>query len=79
VWGGTAGDILLICVCGEAEYFLNWGWTALLRNSLSGKSVDAFASVSRAHAVIARSVNSEAIQTFHGILDCFAYARNDDS
>jgi hypothetical protein len=26
--GGTAGDIVLIWVSGEAEYFLKWDWTA---------------------------------------------------
>jgi hypothetical protein len=24
---GTAGDVLLICVGGEAEYFFKWDWT----------------------------------------------------
>src|SRR6266478_3725270 len=27
-WDETAGVLVLIWVCGEAEYFCKWGWTA---------------------------------------------------
>jgi hypothetical protein len=40
MWGGTAMDIDLIWVCGEAEYFCKWDWTA---NSLICPSGNAFA------------------------------------
>jgi hypothetical protein len=50
MWGGTAGDIEVIWVSDEGEYFLKWDWTAKLPNSLSGKSADLFAVARRAKA-----------------------------
>jgi len=40
VWAGTLESIKLFLPGGEAKYFWNWGWTAMLANSPSGKSVD---------------------------------------
>jgi hypothetical protein len=31
MWGGTAGDIEVIWVSGEGEYFWQWGWTGQIR------------------------------------------------
>src|SRR5882672_9923883 len=36
LWGGTARDIDLIWVCGEAEYFCRRGWTRSPTNGLTG-------------------------------------------
>src|SRR3981189_2061526 len=53
LWDGTARDIDLIWVCGEAEYFCRRGWTRSPTNGLTGKSVKQICL--RLHAAFLRS------------------------
>src|SRR3984893_14696509 len=42
LWGETAESVEVICPTGQAKYFLPEGWTRILQNCPSGKSVDPF-------------------------------------
>src|SRR6202022_3560460 len=79
LWGETAESVEVICPTGQAKYFLREGWTRILQNCPSGKSVDpsaavAFATLSAKHLARHQSFSVYFLRNSAAILSAISCA-----